>query len=266
MDFTITRYQELLEKLLNKGYSFISYSDYIEGVCPQRFVILRHDVDLLPQNSLEFAKIQEKRGIRGTYYFRIVKESWDEGIIKKIEVFGHEIGYHYEDMDLVNGSDDNNLSSRSAEAIQSFEKHIKQFRVISNIKTICMHGSPKSSYDNKDLWNTYNYKDYGIIGEPYLDSDFNSLFYLTDTGRRWDGWKVSIRDKIPQQQDWIKNGLVFHSTKDIIKALDENRLPAQIMITFHPQRWTNNPVLWLKELVLQNMKNVIKGIIIRLRS
>ncbi len=65
------------------------------------FIILRHDVDLLPENSLAFARIQHKMGIKGSYYFRAVPESWDEAIIKEIHAQGHEVGYHYEDIDLV---------------------------------------------------------------------------------------------------------------------------------------------------------------------
>ena len=30
------------------------------------------------------------------------------------------------------------------------------------------------------------------------------------------------------------------------------------MMTFHPQRWTDNSVEWGKELVWQNFKNVVK--------
>ena len=54
----------------------------------------------------------------------------------------------------------------------------------------------RNKYDNKQLWKYYNYKAYGIIGEPYFDINFNDVFYLTDTGRRWDGDKVSVRDKV----------------------------------------------------------------------
>jgi len=35
------------------------------------------------------------------------------------------------------------------------------------------------------------------------------------------------------------------------------------MMTFHPQRWMDNPVEWGKELVWQNLKNVIKKGMIR---
>jgi hypothetical protein len=47
-----------------------------------------------------------------------------------------------------------------------------------------MHGSPRSKFDNKELWSKYNYRDLGIIGEPFFDIDFDDFFYLTDTGRR----------------------------------------------------------------------------------
>jgi len=88
--------------------------------------------------------------------------------------------------------------------------------------------------------------------------NFDKVFYLTDTGRKWDGDKVSVRDKVAQQEEWIDKALVFHSTDDIINGIEENRLPNQIMITMHPQRWHNNKFLWTKELILQNTKNIIK--------
>ena len=50
-------------------------------------------------------------------------------------------------------------------------------------------GSPMSKYDSKDMWKEFNYKDYGIIGEPYFDVNFNEVMYLTDTGRTWKNQK-----------------------------------------------------------------------------
>jgi hypothetical protein len=108
--------------------------------------------------------------------------------------------------------------------------------------------------------------------------DFDETFYLTDTGRRWDGLRVSLRDKVPQQEDWIKQGLVFHSTNDIIKALSDRtlsgagmrsmsevELPDKIMMTFHPQRWNDKPLPWLKELVFQGVKNQVKRVLVQIK-
>jgi len=35
-------------------------------------------------------------------------------------------------------------------------------------------------------------------------------------------------------------------------------LPDKVMLTIHPQRWDDKPLPWMKELVGQNVKNIIK--------
>jgi len=376
MDFTLTTYKKLLNTLKSKGYTFQPFADAIENPRPNT-IILRHDVDLHPENALRTARIEHSLGIRSTYFFRIIPETFKPEIIRQIADLNHEIGYHYEDMTLAAGSagsrqyaessnreevrsrkyevsskkdcskqkaetsDEESIeegTGKSAEGIpfrgprgkrgkteagdrrqaagessngeevrsrkyevsskkayskqsrdaihrvlnviksknktpenkttlidhayQLFCHHLEQLRQYAEIKTICMHGSPKSKYDSRDIWNRYDYRKLGIIGEPYFDIDFDEVFYLTDTGRRWDGWKVSLRDKVPQQEQWEKEGLVFHTTKDIIKAAHQNKLPDKIMITTHPQRWTDRPLPWMKEWILQNLKNIVKRILV----
>lgn len=184
-------------------------------------------------------------GIQGVYYFRAVPASWDERIIRAIADRGHEIGYHYECLTTCRGDRES--------AIQDFEKNLAALRQLAPVSTICMHGSPMSPYDSKDLWKTYNYRDFGILGEPYFDVDFSKVAYLTDTGRRWDGHKVSVRDKVDSPFNHA-----YTSTEDVITGLQQQQLPGQIMFTFHPQRWNSNPVYWLRELVFQQTKNKIK--------
>ena len=102
MDFTLVKYKKLIEALKEQNYAFQTFNGFI--ISPkEKVAILRHDVDLLPYNSLEFAKIQNSHNIRGSYYFRAVPESWDEKVIKEISGLGHEIGYHYECLTTTNG-------------------------------------------------------------------------------------------------------------------------------------------------------------------
>lgn len=253
-DFTLKKYTQLLEALQKQNFTFQTFSQYIQNPQPNS-IILRHDVDKLPHNSLQFANIQAERGIESSYYFRMLPCSFNEKIIKKIAELGHEIGYHYEDLSLTNGDIDN--------AYNSFCKNLEKLRKIYPVETICMHGSPQSKWDSKDIWGKYDYKKLGIIGEPYFDVNFDTIFYLTDTGRMWDGWKYSIRDKVPQQEEWLKQGMVYHSTNDIIKALSDKRFPNSVMFTCHPQRWTNKPTSWVKEYFLQSAKNQIKQILLK---
>lgn len=256
MDFTIRTYRSLLESLLDAEYKFITYYEYLTSSLPDRFIVLRHDVDVLPFNSLRIARIEHELGIKGVYYFRIVPVSWNEKVIKDIAKLGHEVGYHYESLTTCHG----NL----VEAYNDFKSNLQKLRTLVPVFTICMHDSPRSPYDSKDIWKEYSYRDLDILGEPYLDTDFSKVFYLTDTGRRWDGFKVSVRDKISNfQEEWNKKGLVFHTTKDLINAIGVGKLPDKIMITVHPQRWNHFGLLWIKELISQNIKNIIKRFLIR---
>ena len=253
MDFRIKQYKQLLRALQLQGYSFQTFAEFIQK--PQlNAIVLRYDVDKLPVNSLRFARIQAEMGVKGSYYFRAVPQSWVDNIIKEIADLGHEVGYHYETMDTSEGNVD--------KAWDEFKHHLDKLRELVDVKTICMHGSPRSKFDNKAIWKKYDYRTLDIIGEPYYDVNFDKVFYLTDTGRRWDGWKTSVRDKVSQQEKWVKQGLVFHSTNDIIKAVEENSFPNQVMFTVHPQRWHDKRIPWFKELVMQNIKNQIKKILI----
>ena len=253
MDFTIKKYNSLLLSLVNAGYNFTTLSGYLNSPT-NKTIILRHDVDLLPLNSLQFAEIQANEKIVGVYNFRTVPKSFDETIIRQISELGHEIGYHYENMDICDGNID--------KAWDNFQYNLDRLRKLVDIKTICMHGSPKSKFDNRDLWQKYDYKSLGIIGDPYIDIDWNQVYYLTDTGRRWDGGSVSVRDKVDSQNAKLAD-MNFHSTIDIINSLDKNKFPDRVMFTMHPQRWTNNMVLWTRELIWQNVKNQIKKYLIQ---
>lgn len=267
--------------------------------------------------------IEHDLGIKGTYYFRTVPESYDLTIMDKIAKLGHEIGYHYEDVDLVSSKHKSVCSMQYAVsskkvarysslvtrhlidmAYESFCKNLEMLRKNFDIKTICMHGSPRSKYDNKLIWTKYDYRDLGIIGEPYFDIDFSEIAYYTDTGRRWDGDSVSVRDKVggiqrsevggqksvgsrqyavnskqygvssKEEKKVTRNALRvtsgkwprFRKTNEIIKAVEEGRFPPKAMITVHPQRWTDDLVLWGKELVWQNVKNIVKWGIVKVRS
>lgn len=242
-DFTLKKYRELLTAL--KGYGDVT---------------LRHDVDLKPQNSLETARIEAELGWKAVYYFRAVPESWDEEIIRQIRDLGHEVGYHYESLTTCKGDVD--------AAWEDFKTNLGKLEKVlgQKVDKICMHGSPRSPWDSKDIWEKYDYRSLGVEHEPYLDTDFSKTFYLTDTGRRWDGWKVSVRDRIPGwQEKWERDGLAFHSTDDIIETARSGRLPRNLMITTHPQRWTESKAAWAKELLMQNAKNLVKRILVRAR-
>jgi len=241
MDFTLHKYKTLLYAL--KAYGF-------------ERLTLRHDVDKLPENSLRTARMEKALGMEGIYYFRAMPESWDEAVIREIAAMGHEIGYHYESLTTCNGDED--------AAYADFCRNLERLRKLVPVRSICMHGSPRSPWDSRDIWKKYDYRALGIENEPYLDTDFSTTFYLTDTGRCWDGWKVSVRDKIPGfQEEWAARGWVFHTTDDLLDGLRRGIVPKDLMITVHPQRWNPFGLRWCQEAMMQPVKNLVKSIIVR---
>ena len=58
----------------------------------------------------------------------------------------------------------------------------------------------------------------------------------------------------------------FHSLFEIINAIEQGEFPEPAMLTFHPQRWTDNPASWAKELVWQGVKNGVKKRIVKSRK
>jgi len=251
MDFTLAKYEALCKAMIDFDYTPVSVCTYLEvQPQPNRCIILRHDVDRKPEQAMKMAELENDLGIMSTYYFRKKEEVFKPEIIKEIANMGHEIGYHYEAMDKADGDFE--------KAIRIFEKELKEFRKICDVKTICMHGNPLSKWVNKDIWGKYDFKDFGIFGEPYLSIDYKKVFYLTDTGRKWNS-RFSVKDVVganSQRNEKMK------STDDVIRMIKEGDVE-QICILAHPERWSDSFSAWLKELVWQNVKNVGKAILVR---
>ncbi len=276
-DFTLKIYQVLLETILNSNFRFQTLEAYLERPQPDAF-LLRHDVDKNPAHSLLTAQLEFELGIQGSYYFRVVSESFDANCIQRIVELKHEVGYHYEDVRLAAKKIYRGHQLASAKgslsdlllptAVELFEQHLQQLRQFYPVKTICMHGNPLSKYDNRILWEKYDFRDFGIIGEPYFNTEFNDVLYLTDTGRCWNGQQVNIRDRItakPQSIFSLKKNQP-KKTMDIIELINGGKLTEKIMLTVHPQRWHNAHFPWLRELVWQNIKNVGKWLLLKIRK
>ena len=232
MDFTFSYYQKLL------SFKQISF---------------RHDVDRRSEKSLKMAQLENKYGVKSTYYFRMKPESYDESIIKEIIALGHEIGYHYESLCDTNGDYE--------KGIEDFTSNLEKLRKLYPVKKIAMHGRPTSPHDSRDLWKKYNYREFGLEYEPYFDTDYNETLYITDAGRSWGSEKVNLRDKVDS-----KYNFKFKSSADIILALEKKELPDKIIINVHPEHWAESSLEWLLILLKRKLRNFAKVIYLKLRN
>ena len=239
-DFTLKSYRSLVKAFQDAGYQFLTFEELMTAPRVElrdevhdkegKMVVLRHDVDELAWNALKMAQLEHRLGVRATYFFRIVKQSNVPEVIRQIVALGHEVGYHYEDLALAKGDE--------MTAIQSFKENLDYFRTYYPVKSVCMHGSSTSQYDNRLLWENHSLSEFGLVGEPYLSVDFEKVFYLTDTGYAWDGGKFATRDVVESHF-----GLKFHTTQQIVNCIEDGRFPQRALILAHTL-WTDSVLQW----------------------
>jgi hypothetical protein len=244
-DFTLVKYRKFCQFLKDQGYPFFTIKEYLElkaaGRIPARFAIIRHDVDRWLHNSVRMAKEEQKMGIRSTYYFRY-PATFQPVIIQSVSSLGHEIGYHYKVVSKNNGD--------LNRAMEQFIAELSYFRSFVQVHTICMHGNPLSPYDNRTLWNTHHFEDFGVTGEAYLS--LSDLQYFTDTGRTWAGNRT-IYDVLPGVMSKSK----LTCTDDLISWI-RSTSPPHLYLTVHPERWAPDPLRYLASWSMDLMVNIGK--------
>lgn len=245
-DFTLEKYADLC-RVIAPIQTDCRYVHYLEDTNISK-VILRHDVDRRPLNALRMAKLEHDIGLRTTYFFRCVPCSFDPDIIVQISRMGHEIGYHYEAMSKARGDPE------KARAI--FKEDMESLRSISEIRTVCMHGSPSSRYNNLSFWEHANLSDYDLKGEAYTDLNPN-LIYYTDTGGKWNNGN-NIRDRV-HNCFMPKVG----STQDVESAIGTG---VRAYINCHPERWANDRFEWFRYRMNDQISNKAKILIVRCRG
>ena len=253
LDFTTVKYKDFFIYLKKSNIPVFTIKDWITKQ-PKNGIILRHDVDRNPNQAIKIAEIASELNIKGTFNFRVLNNKLDERHIKKISNLGHEIGYHYEDLSIVEGN--------MEQAIQSFDKNLRLLRKIAKIDTATMHGSPLSSFDNRDIWNHASTSQFSLLGEAYITIDYSNLYYLTDTGRTWAETSANLRDNVMSSKrtpDFIK------STDDIVNFINSNK-NASIAMVFHPERWSSNYFHFFLQAISDFIISQIKRILRLLRK
>jgi len=273
-DFSLYSYKILIKNLINSGFCFFDpvidkIDDFHKGI------IIRHDVDRKPLKSLKMAEIEHELGIKSIYFFRNRKSVFVPEIMKKIAAMGHEVGYHYENLSSINTRIENvkckienetlldsrltsQVSREFENALSDFVSNLKKFQKHFQIRFIAAHGSPRSKFNNCDLWKYFDYKKYGIESDFSIIKDV--MLYITDAGRSWNNRKVNRRDvsnleNFPQ----IKS---IEDIPEVIKASNHDL----IMLNIHPEHWALNSFEWMWIYCYRTLKNLGKRLFLKMRG
>lgn len=250
-DFTIQKYLQLCKAIKLSGFQIYTTKTYLEKGTPSGpFIVLRHDVDRNLRRALRMAYLENYLGIQASYYVRKGKRGFCIPFIKKIEKMGHEIGYHYDAMVKAKGD--------MEKAIRIFYSELKELRNLVNVKTISMHGSPLSPWNNLKLWERYDFRDFDLLGDIFLSIDYRKAYYFTDTGRNWSSNKYfNIRDRINS----CTPGKRIKTTNELINFIENVRKEKSIFINVHPNRWAFYLSEWIMNYLFDLLINQAKLLI-----
>jgi len=242
-DFTYQAYADLLDAAADGGYEFLTVREYLRRESlPERFLVLRHDVDRKPWNALQMARVEAVRDVPATYYVRAIDKTFKPDLLVELEALGHEVGYHYEDLVAADGD--------LAAAHDAFERNLRRFRRAVDVDTVCMHGNPLSPHDNRDMWadGAPTHADYDLLGEAYLSMDFEDVTYFSDTGRTWRDGALKVKDHTMGEGDKTRQ---VDSTWDLVALLRAGELDRACLLA-HPNRWAGS----VAELTAERAKDV----------
>jgi hypothetical protein len=101
MPSRLAEYAGLLKLALDNGYSVLSLENYLKIIKnneskPERFLILRHDVDSDVETAKLMLEIESELGVQASYYFRL--QTVDTALMHRIALTGGEAGYHFEEI------------------------------------------------------------------------------------------------------------------------------------------------------------------------
>jgi hypothetical protein len=93
----LREYELLLCLALTAGFETLPLGEFAAcAELPERVLLMRHDIDSDLATAARMWRIEQRLGVRGTWFFRL--STWDDALIADIAAGGCEVGYHYEEL------------------------------------------------------------------------------------------------------------------------------------------------------------------------
>ncbi len=252
MLFTFDSYRRLLDLIADCGYAIYGIEQILaarrDGDLPQgNYIAIRHDVDYFPNRAIAMAKIEAERKIAG---------------------LGHQVGYHYEEVDTSQKAAGDRIGR---DAVEFFIGSLLEIDKLGfPIRSVCAHGNPLTDVDNRQVVHLLRDQDYlnqlalaydkseisekisdRLVGDASIDitgDDFD--LYIPDTGRF--NPKYNLKDHI---DNCAIAGL--SNLDDLRKILTDESYP-RVYMNMHPDRWSGDIATWLFDFAFDTAKNTLK--------
>jgi len=273
MLFTFNSYRRLLDLIAECGYGIYGIEQILtarrDGNLPDgNYVAIRHDVDYFPNRAIAMAKIEAEKKFAVTYYIRRRFFDADLESVRQIAGMGHQIGYHYEEVDTSQNAPGNQIGHDAVEFFIGSLLDIDQLGF--PIRSVCAHGNPLTDVDNRQVVHLLRDQAYieklslrhdraeiaekisdRLVGDASIDITGNDFdLYIPDTGRF--NPKYNLKDRI---DNCPIAGL--SNLDDLQRILTGGNYP-RVYMNMHPDRWSGDIATWLFDFAFDTAKNTLK--------
>lgn len=148
MPSRLAEYDGLVQAARDCGYDQLSLRQFVQRIPKDgprpRTLVHRHDIDSDVRTAAKMFAIEVRHGITASYYFRL--STLDLGLMREIEAYGSEAGYHFEEVaDFAKRHHLKSAHAVRARFADIREEFLRNFRRIeqalgSKIHTVASHG------------------------------------------------------------------------------------------------------------------------------
>ncbi len=198
-------------------------------------IILRHDADNYFEKSYRMSKIQDKVGVKGTYFILDTKAYFKNPetfeMLREMQANGHEIGWHN---DALTAYYDNGADLRT-----EIERPLKKLRSEGLvIKGTVAHGNRiAKGFVNHQVWkgidedNLYQTIPWDKNIRIPVQGIGNEQFFLSEFGLEYDGMVTVEKDLYmnDNSKKW------FGNIVPVIRNIINER--KRMILSLHPQHW-----------------------------
>jgi hypothetical protein len=173
--FSLKHYDELMALIKQSRYRTIFFN---EATFSKREIIIRHDIDTNLVRALDLASIENRYGIRSTWFlwlgspFYNIFEKSHSDVIKAILAMGHQIGLHFNE-------NEHDISRRNdLTYLIKKEADILELAFDTKINAVSFHMPSEAVLKGEyRLGDSYCY--------AYHDDFFRKYKYISDSSMRW---------------------------------------------------------------------------------
>lgn len=242
MKSRLHEYERILDTAIEAGFEHLTIIDWYKliksGEVPEKAIIHRHDIDTDLRTATKMFQLEQKYGIKSTYYFRL--STLDKGFMKALEEAGFEVGYHFEE--LAQYCKDNRIKTLA-----------KAKECLPEIKAVFLENSQfiqeeySASLDSVAAHGDFVNRKLGITNTALLDKDLRSKRFVSCEA--YDDILMDAADIYISDKQYPE----FYFPENIFDAMDKYGV---IYFTTHPRQWETNVLVN----TLDNIKRIYEGV------